>query len=302
MLSVLLAFLKFVALGIGTVSGLVGTITETKEKSTGKLTHGGRLIIVLIVASGVVAGITQSIELYLKRLSDQADSTQRLQEFEALYSLTHPLGGLETQINVTYPITDGIGGLNAAWLGRVQRSTSKTFAVLNEADDPLRPQPNNGEAREFGLFIKPEFDVEINRAPTQVGGDGAHLRDHGVNLMFRTSTSRTNVYVHFDDKKIDNQVYSPTARLIDDGSISSWRDLYGAELIIKLPQTAPTGARVTHCVLTFTNGAKFGSRIIEVPLTDTDRRANPFNEPFSNIAYVHVLTEAELGSKPSLLH
>ncbi len=303
MLSILLEFLKFIALGIGATSGLVGTLKETKDKSTGKLTRGGRTIVALIVTSGVVAATTQSIELYLKRLTDKEDRAQRLQEFEALYSLTHPLGDLQFQINITYPVTTGIGGLEAAWLRRVRSSTSKSFAVLNDTDDPLRPHRSAAdEARELRLLIEPEFGVTLNRTPTQTGGDGVHLRDHGAGLMFRTATPRSLLYVHFDEKKIDNQIHATTARLIDDGSISSWRDLYGAEMIIHLPETAPAGARITRCALTFSTGAQFGSRAIEVPLTDTDRRSNPFNEPFSNITYVRVLTEVELGPKPTLLH
>lgn len=303
MLTLFLAALKFIALGIGAASGLVGTLTETKDKPTGKLTRGGRVIVALIVASGVVAATTQSIELYLRRLADQADRAQRLQEFEALYALTHPLGALQVQINITYPVTSGLGGLDAAWLRRVRGSTSKSFAVLNDVDDPLRPRRNaDDEAREFGLLIEPEFDFTVNKTPTQTGGDGVHLRDHGAGLMFRITAVRSLLYVHLDEKKIDNQVYAPTVRLIDDGSISSWRDMYGAEVIVQLPQTAPAGARITRCILTFSTGAQFGSRVIEVPLADTDRRSNPFNELFSNITYVRVLGEAELGSKPTLLH
>lgn len=299
----MLEVLKFIALGIGAASGLVGTLTETKDKSTGKLTRGGRTIVALIAASGVVAATTQSVELYLKRLADQADGAQRLQEFEALYSLTRPLGDLQLQVNVTYPVTTGIGGLDAIWLGRVRSATSKSFAVLNDADNPLRPRRDTAnEGREYRLLVEPEFDVTLNRTPTQTGSDGAHLRDHGAGLMFRATAPRSLLYVHFDEQKIDNQIYAPTIRLIDDGSISSWRDLYGAEVIIHLPSTAPAGSRITRCKLTFTTGAQFGSRIIEVPLTEADRRSNPFNEPFSNITYVYILTEAELGAKPTLLH
>jgi len=303
MLSIILELLKFIALGIGSASGLVGTLTETKDKSTGKLSRGGKAIIALIVASGVVAASTLSIEVYLKRRADQADREQRLQEFEALYSLTHPLGNLKIQVNVTYPIAKGIGGLDASWLARVRSSTSKSFAVLNDANDPLRPLgDSNDEATEFGLLVEPKFDVTLNRVPTQTGSDGVHLLNHGAGLMFRAAAPRSLLYLHFSEMKIDNQIYAETTRLIDDGSISSWRDLYGAEVIIHLPQTAPEGANITRFVMTFSTGAQFGSQIIEVPLTKAERRTDPFNEPFSNITYVHVLSKNELGTMPALLH
>ena len=306
MLSILLAVFKFSALGIAAVSGVIATFTKTKDEATGKVTHGGKTLVVLIVVSSVISGVTLSIEMHQKEKADRRDRAHRLQEFEALYKLTRPLGDLQVQVNVTYPVTTGISGLDADWLDRVRRSMSTTtpIAVLNEPNDPLRPRQGH-ESAEFGLLVKPQFDIILNRSPTQTGGDGVHLRDYGAELMFSTTTAHRS-YIHVqlieEEGKIDSQIDAPTIRLIDDGSIMSWRDLYGVEVIIELPQTAPEGARITRCALKFSTGAKFSSRIIRVPLTDGDRRTNPVNEAFSNISYVRILGEAELGPKPQLLH
>ena len=303
MLNICLAVVKFTALGIATVSGAIATFTKTKDETTGKVTRGGKTLIVLIVVSFVASAITQSIEIHQKEEIERTDRAHRLQELEALYKLTRPLGNLQVQVNVTYPVTTGISGLDADWLNRVRRSMSTPIAVLNEQNNPLRPRQGD-ESAEFGLLVEPEFLIILNRSPTQTGSDGVHLHDHGAELMFRTTTadiSRIRIQLLKEKEKIDSQIYAPTIRVIDNGSIMSWRDLYGAEVIIELPQTAPVGTRITRCVLMFSTGAKVSSRRIEVPLTDGDRRTNPVNEAFSNISYVRVLNKAELGPKPQLL-
>jgi len=78
MLKFILEILKFCAIAIGSLSGLIGTLTETKNKVTGTITPWGKRIVTLIVISGVIAVSTQSIESYLKRVSDREDHDRRL--------------------------------------------------------------------------------------------------------------------------------------------------------------------------------------------------------------------------------
>jgi hypothetical protein len=53
-MKLILGVLKFGAIAIGSISGLIGTLTETKDKS-GNPTSWGKRIVTLIVLSGVVA-------------------------------------------------------------------------------------------------------------------------------------------------------------------------------------------------------------------------------------------------------
>src|SRR5437868_11532049 len=76
-LKLILDVLKFGAIAIGSISGLIGTLTETKDKKSGKPTPWGKRIVALIVISGIIAVTTQSIELYLKHKSDETEEKAR---------------------------------------------------------------------------------------------------------------------------------------------------------------------------------------------------------------------------------
>jgi len=71
--------LKFGAIAVGSISGLIGTLTETKDKESGKPTPWGKRIVFLIVLSGVIAVTIQSIETFLKHQSDTQDAQVRLE-------------------------------------------------------------------------------------------------------------------------------------------------------------------------------------------------------------------------------
>ena len=381
-LTFLLEALKFAAILVGTVSGAVGTLTDTRDKDTGAPTVWGRRIVALIIAAGVIAIAIQGIESYRKFKSDQADDKRKvladkqtaqiladasataqgiaasrsvqvdtltatksslrdlatlqtraeelrnslqkqdasLQQtvtgvqrtaanltsvlegqnvaLENLYRLTHPLGDVRVELMVHYPIRDDeIAGLEARWLQRVRAATDKSWAIIEQAS-PLNPDPED-DRREYSLLRNPEFDLIFNNPPTQSGTDGAYLRDHGAQLLLRTTMPVTGIYIHFDEKRIDQQVKAPTVRLLDEQRIASWRDLYGTELIVTLPETAPTGTTLLSCNIFF--GPGLGAGALFLPFNDTERRANPINQPFSRITYVKVLSEKELGPKPAVI-
>jgi type III secretory pathway component EscS len=182
--------LKLSAIVVGTVSGLIGTITQTKNKRSDRLTRWGQIIVALLVVSGVLSATIQSVEDYQSIKKDKEEAASRsveenrtkaiLLEAEQLkqgidsqgkaldttvsgidltarnmnevftaqtnalldmYSLTHPLGSLRVALNVSYPIAEGVGQLDATWLQRVHASTGKNWAVINDASDPLNPKP-----------------------------------------------------------------------------------------------------------------------------------------------------------------
>jgi hypothetical protein len=71
LLKIVLGVLKFAAIAVGSVSGIVGVLTKTKDQVTGKPTPWGRRLVGLIVVSGLIALLTQSIESYLRVQSDR---------------------------------------------------------------------------------------------------------------------------------------------------------------------------------------------------------------------------------------
>lgn len=339
--------LKLSAIVVGTASGLIGTVTQTKNKRSDQLTRWGKIIVVLLVVSGVLSVTIQSVEDYQNIKKDKEDAASRsveenrtktiLLEAEQLkkgidsqgkaldttvsgidltarnmdavfaaqtnalvdmYSLTHPLGNLRVGLNVSYPIAEGVGQLDAAWLKRVQAGTGKNWALINDVNDPLNPKPDT-EHREYSLLKQPSFDIEISRRATQPR-QGKYIVDHSPDILFRRDVvSRTLLYVHFDEKKVDQQITATMSRVIDTQEVRSWLDLYGAEIIIRLPENAPPGSRITDCNLSFggASAAEF-SKTIFMGMNDRFLRAYPDSYPS---AYVMVLSERELGPKPRIM-
>jgi hypothetical protein len=60
-LTLILAILKFGAIGVATASGIVGTITNTRDKESGRATVWGKRIVALIVISGFSCWVSISI-------------------------------------------------------------------------------------------------------------------------------------------------------------------------------------------------------------------------------------------------
>lgn len=372
-LKLILNVLKFGALAIGSISGLVGTLTETKDKGTGIITPWGKLIFTLIALSGVVAIASQSIEIYLKRKSDISDAEDRAkaasktstildkanqaasgiettrirqekllqdlqknvemtdnlrvkaeelgvelknqresigktvtgiqqtardlssvlsaqtQTLDRMFRLTHPLGNVRVEINVSYPIRHGIIEPDSTWLARIRSTSKKQWILLNDPNDPMNPKAYV-ERYEFRTLKQPEFDLTFNRKPTQVGGDRKHVVDHDAELLLRTADAQTLLYIHLDEMRIDQQVTANTVRVVDSQDIGSWSDLYGAELIIQL---GTLGSRITGFNLIF-GEATLGSKKVFIHLDDSNLREE-------SGAYVKILSEKELGPKPDLL-
>ena len=65
-----LQILKFVALGVSTASGWYATLSDTRDKTSGKLTRAGRIVFTCLILSSVVALLSQTLET--KNTSDKA--------------------------------------------------------------------------------------------------------------------------------------------------------------------------------------------------------------------------------------
>lgn len=288
--SVPLAFLKFAAIGTTAAIGIVAALTKTKDEATGKVTRSGWTLVSFMIAAGAIAALTQKLELSILNEQQRAEQRYRLQEYEALYDLAHPLGELRVHINATYPMSMSPGTIGDVWLTRVRNALppSKEYALINDPDDVLRPRGDvNSERAVFELLVDPEFDIGINRSPA---------RAFHNELFFRTIEPRASrIYVHLDRGTVDSQIEATTLRVTDDRTIRSWRDLYDAEVTLYVPGFAPPGTKFTRFSMTFMTGAQFGQSI-EVPLTEIRRRPGDYR-----VGYVVKLTEEELGPEPQLL-
>ena len=300
MISVALAAFKFIALGTATALGIVAALTRTRDEATHKITRGGRTLVTLIIMSGMLSAVTQSVELYLANKENREDRAERLQEYEVLYDLTHPLGDLRVHINATYPITVENGGVGATWLRRVRNAVDETklAVVLNDPDSPLRPsRDRRDEQAVFDLLVEPEFDVSIDGQQTQ--SDDENRLSAFDDLSFRTtSPTDSKIYVHLDQGKVDSQIKATAVRLSDKGKIRSWRDLYGATVMVEFPRGTPLDSEFTRCTLSFSTSARFSFKNIDIPSSGFQRTSV---NSYPYIGCKFTLTEDELGPMPELL-
>ena len=288
--AVTLAILKFAAIGIAAALGIVAALTKTRDETTGRVTPGGWTLVVFMIASGTIAAVTQTIEISISTAKQREDRLHRLQEYEALYDLVHPLGELRVHINATYPMSMDRDGFGGVWLERVSKALPRAsrYVVLNEPDNKLRPRGDvNSERAVFELLVEPEFDIGINRSAAEPFHN---------ELLFRTVKPQVSrIYVHFDTGKVESQVEATAVRISDNRQILSWRDLYGAQVTVYVPGFAPPGTEFTRVTMTFMTGARFGQSIT-IPLAEPRTRPGDYRE-----GYVFTLTEAELGPEPDLL-
>lgn len=296
MMDLALAALKFLSLGTATTLGIVATLTRTRDETTHKITRGGRTLVALIIVSGMISALTQSAELHLASKEKQNDRNRRLQEYAVLYDLTHPLGDLNVHINATYPIVVAGNGVGAKWLRRVDESVPRQKIVLNQPDNPLRPDRDIREEEGiYDLLVEPEFDISINRLKTK-SDENDRFSGHD-DLYFRTTTpSNSMIYAHLDQKKVDSQIKATAVRLFDKGNIQSWRDLYGATITIHFPRGTPLGSKFSRCTISFSTGARFAFRRFSIPDDGLLTKSSD-----SHIGCQFILTEDVLGPIPRLL-
>jgi hypothetical protein len=131
-----LEILKYCSIAVGTASGLYGTLTEKRDKLTGRLTQWGKHTVALIVVSGVVAITTQSVESYRKAKVDAEDARARR---EASIRLSLILGQaeklkeqLETQNNELNTQSKSLGKA-VEGIG----TTAQKLATINSSQNHL---------------------------------------------------------------------------------------------------------------------------------------------------------------------
>lgn len=76
-----LYFFKYISLVIGSISGVLALVLNTKNKETGRITKQGYILLVLIVVSGINALVMQTMEM------NQNVAASRTNELRALKQL-----------------------------------------------------------------------------------------------------------------------------------------------------------------------------------------------------------------------
>jgi hypothetical protein len=106
-MDVLITILKYIALFISSISGILGLLSDFRDKQTNKITKNGYRLLWLIVASGFVSLALQSLELYRDKKKDEIAEQKSLEEAkrtnQMLSDLNRTLNPIK-DINVSYTI------------------------------------------------------------------------------------------------------------------------------------------------------------------------------------------------------
>ncbi len=138
MLEIILQALKFVAILVGTISGAVGTLTDTRDKVTGLPTPWSRRLAFLVILSGGIAIATQGVESYLHSKAEAEDRQRRVAADLNMAKVLRDARAAATGIDVARKTQDD-----------TLRGTRQTLADLtklqtrtDQMHDDLRAQEN----------------------------------------------------------------------------------------------------------------------------------------------------------------
>ncbi len=315
MWATILAILKFGAIGVAGVSGIIGTLTNSKHKETGRPTAWGKRLLALIVISSVFAGTIQTIEIYLKNKSDARDRLQWTQlmgntqaSLDSANKIVNNLGTVKEQTEQALRTADDIRnqakGIESD-LEEQRASIRATAANLRQAANTLSSVLTVEQETRFALGHRLE-DLNIRVAFTFVAGTPGLDRPDAVNKikltvgLFHGALEKPDYSIYYD-------ILAPTLEAVnvdfeDDGngklanvfvrvhgvgtvaskSISpSWLDLYGAQVNVLL-YPPPHRALPTECHLDWVNS----------PRTILLAQPPPSGQLF------WTLSEKELGPRP----
>jgi hypothetical protein len=73
-----IALLKYLSIAVGSVSGVIGLFVEFKNKRTNKITRNGYIILILIISSGLISALLQTLELYKEKKDNQKSALRAL--------------------------------------------------------------------------------------------------------------------------------------------------------------------------------------------------------------------------------
>lgn len=184
----LLAILKFVSIGLSGAFGVVGLLTEFRDKHSHRITTWGRVALVGIVVSTFVAAVSQAVEMENSSVEEAATRQKAAEELTQLARAADPLdslifGAYETvNLNVPpflsyrkrvlaiiqrdlsqksnhYKFPDGI---YASYFDR--HANAVGFAIpLGSVAFPNAKNP--GEQLAYYLLSRPSFYFDISMAP-----------------------------------------------------------------------------------------------------------------------------------------
>jgi hypothetical protein len=192
MFDLALELLKFIGIGVSGIFGIVGLLTEFRDKHSGKVTFWGRLSLIGIVASTLVAALSQALEVRKDRQEAHDLSVRTARELHEIARAVTPLSSVsfwyrfdvdpnepefaayerraEAIINayLANPKDAGMRQLRLVVAGgRLIPGTRRMVAstVIIPRDSPVYPNVGRNEILASGVVESPNFALGIFRTP-----------------------------------------------------------------------------------------------------------------------------------------
>lgn len=285
-----LQILKFASLAVGTASGLIGTLRETKEKGTDRLTKSGRLLVSLLVISGFIAISSQSIESYLKHKADVRNEIERQRQIEETQALLlqasrqlAPLYPLDVTMQISYP--KDYKGFKAYFEWLVQRHKKQNQLLLaipvSRGSNDVPDETRNSLEYPAKVLLEPWIEIsffkkgnenwnspdlvlmggrDLNRPDLWLGAyGGVGIESMQTEHQYDSNASFTYSLVRPEEGVISNLTLRNPLVKIDNGEILSYLDLDQATMIVDITNSRNADGNLGRMSFGFKSGGRKGT-------------------------------------------
>ncbi len=285
-----LQILKFASLAVGTAAGLIGTLRETREDGSEKLTKPGRVLVALLISSGFIAVSSQSIETYLKYKADKQNAIERQQQIEQAQDLLTqvsrqlaPLYPLDVSMQISYPKEHKGFQAYFEWLIQRHRKPNNLLLAIpvsresNDAPDETR----NSLEYPAKVLLEPWLEIsffkkgnedwsspdlilmggpELKRPDLWLGAyGGVGIESMQTEHEYISNTSFTYSLVRPEEAVVSNITLRNPLVERDNGEIISYLDLDQATMIVDITNSRNANGVLDRIKFTFRTGNRIGS-------------------------------------------
>ena len=292
-----LQILKFASLAVGAAAGLIGTLRETRENSSERLTKSGRVLVALLIASGFIAVSSQSIETYLKGKADKENEIQRQQQMEQAQALLTqssrqlaPLYPLDVSMQISYPKEyEGFQSYFKWLIERHRKPNNLLLAIpVSRGSSDSPDETRNSLEYPAKVLLEPWLEIsfykrgnedlsspdlilmggpELKRPDLWLGAyGGVGIESMETEHEYSSNTSFTYSLVRPKEGVISNIALRNPLVERDNGEIISYLDLDQATMIVDITKSRNANGKLDRISFSFKSGNRKGT----IKLTNDD--------------------------------
>jgi hypothetical protein len=151
----IITIFKYLSLFIGSISGVIGLLSDFRNKKTNKITKNGYRLLWLIVISAFISTMLQTLELYRDKKKDELAEKRNLEEsvktnqmLSDLNRTLNPIKDIRASYTIRIPLNDP--KLNSYRL----RLTTQLDSIIKTASNLKGKQKEAILSKDYGIYIK----------------------------------------------------------------------------------------------------------------------------------------------------